>query len=77
MASGHPVPVTSIVREICAILERSPSVVVSDSGEPQRFDTSRIREILGHDPFPDPDYFRAVLRRHVPRLAEGLSHAGL
>jgi nucleoside-diphosphate-sugar epimerase len=76
LASGHSVTVTSIVDEICTILEAVPVIVLSDSGERQCFDTSRIKEILGHDPFPDPTYYRAVLRRHVRQLAEGLSHAG-
>jgi tetraacyldisaccharide-1-P 4'-kinase len=50
-------------------------LVVSDVGEPQQFDTSRLRQILGRDPFPDHSYYQEVLRSHVPQLAEELTHA--
>jgi nucleoside-diphosphate-sugar epimerase len=77
VASGHSVPVTSIVSEICVILRIDASIEIIDIGEPQRFDTSRLRAILGRDPFPDHGYYREVLRRYVPPLAEELAHAGV
>jgi len=77
VASGHSVPVTAIVSETCVILGIDASIEIVDVGTPQQFDTSRLQGILGRDPFPDPGYYREVLRRHVPGLAEELAHAGL
>ena len=77
LATGHSVPVPVIAREICSILRASPSFDLSDTGQAQRFDTSHLKMLLGRDPFPDPDYYQGILRRHVPRLAMELAGARL
>jgi nucleoside-diphosphate-sugar epimerase len=76
LATGHAVPVVEIVAGITAILGAQPAIDLVEAGMRQRFDTSNLQRIIGRDPFPDPTYYRGVLRRHVPGLAEELKHAG-
>jgi nucleoside-diphosphate-sugar epimerase len=72
VASGHSVPVLEVVDAIRGILRVTPTLDVRDAGAAQRFDTSRLRGLLGRDPFPDAGYYRDVLARHVPALAATL-----
>jgi nucleoside-diphosphate-sugar epimerase len=72
IATGHSTGAATIVDEICVILGVRPQIVTVDGGEQQRFDTTRLKGLLGYDPFPDPDAFRQSLRRYVPVIAGGL-----
>jgi nucleoside-diphosphate-sugar epimerase len=73
LATGVSTNVTDIVAEICAILGESPAIVSQDGGEPQRFDTSHLLDVLGRDPFASGQGYRDVLRRHVAKLADDLA----
>jgi NDP-hexose 4-ketoreductase len=75
LATGHATPVPEIVAEITDILESRPIIDTIDTGVRQQFDTTALRRILGRDPFPDPDYYRTVLRQYVGDLAGELAHA--
>ena len=69
VATGRSITAEQIAREICRILELTPDLELIDAGHPQLFDITKLRQILGRDPFPVDDYARSVLERHVPRLA--------
>ena len=69
VASGHSVPASVIVGEICRILAVQPKLAFEPNGERQRFLTDHLKELLGYDPFPDGDAYRRILRAYVPELA--------
>jgi nucleoside-diphosphate-sugar epimerase len=73
VATGQPVGAEAIVAEIASILGRSPAIDRVDGGRVQSFSTVRLAELLGHQPFPEPDSFRTTLQTYVPALADRLA----
>ncbi len=71
IASVGQVPVIDIVNEISQILSHCVATEIVDEGYSQSINNSFLRSILSpDDPLFDPEYWRKVLERYVPLVAE-------